>query len=408
MYYHRVWSEIDLNAINHNLKQIRSRLADDVAVMIVLKADAYGHGAVRIARHLQDSFRGEGCVWGFGVGDSREALDLREAGITGPVLILGAIIEDEIEKVVKNDLSVCVHSEKRIGLLAREAERQRKPCRIHVMVDTGMGRLGVFPDQALRLVRKVAESEALELEGVCSHFSCTSSPNDPFTEKQGKAFLEVKAMLDEAGLAPRVYHASNSGALLAPRQEPLNLVRPGIALYGISPYPMILDDPSLRPVMSLKTQIIYMKDVPKGTPISYNRLYFTHRATRIATLPIGYNDGYSYRLSNRGRVILHGRFAPVVGAVSMDYTMIDVGDIEGAEVGDHVTLIGEAEGQRIRVEEVAALAGTIPYEIVCGIGKRVRRVALDGKEDLGAGKEKEAPAPAKTQENPGIEAGAGL
>ncbi|MHC4941917.1 MAG: alanine racemase [Planctomycetota bacterium] len=401
MYYHRVWSEIDLNAMDHNLEQIKKLLPEDREVMAVLKADAYGHGAVRIARHLQNQG-----VWGFGVGDSQEALELRGAGITRPVLILGAIIEDEIEKVVKNDLSVCVHSEKRIGLLAREAERQRKPCRVHVMIDTGMGRLGVFPDQALRLARKVHESRSLVLEGVCTHFSSTSSPNDPFTGSQEKRFLDVKRILDEAGLIPQVYHASNSGALLSSRPELLNLVRPGIALYGISPYPMILDDPALRPVMSLKTQIIYMKDVPEGTPISYNRLYTTPRATRIATLPIGYNDGYSYRLSNRGRVILHGKIAPVVGAVSMDYTMIDVGDIEGAEVGDHVTLIGEDSGERIRVEEVAALAGTIPYEIVCGIGKRVRRVALDGTERLEAGERIPAAARNKTGEKPGLEASA--
>lgn len=387
MYYHRVWAEIDLEALGNNLGRVRELLPEETRIMVVLKADAYGHGALAVARHLQDKG-----IWGFGVGDSQEALALRAAGIEGPVLILGAIIEHEIERVVKNEISVCVHSRQRIELLEREAQRQRKQCRVHLMIDTGMGRLGVFPGQALHLARMIQECRGLAFEGLCTHYSSTSSRRDRFIASQDNCFQEVRASLEGAGIFPDTFHASNSGAILAERIEPLNLVRPGIALYGISPFPSPMDFPALLPVMSLKTQIIYMKDVPGGTPIGYNRLYTTPGPTRIATLPIGYNDGYSHRLSNRGRVLLHGKSAPVVGAVSMDYTTIDVGSIPGAAVGDHVTLIGRDGKERIRVEEVAAQAGTIPYEIVCGIGKRVRRIAL------GAGaKEKDRSSESKSK-----------
>ena len=383
MYYHRVWADIDLEALSFNLAQIKSRIPKTTGVMVVVKADAYGHGAVHIARHLQKRD-----LWGFGVGDSHEALELRAAGIERPILILGAIIEDEIEKVVKNDISVCVHSAGRAGLLDREARRQGKKCRVHLMVDTGMGRLGVLPENAIHLARGIVEKSGLILEGVASHYAATSNPNDPFNAVQLGRFMEVKEALHAEGIRPAYFHASNSGALFSLPVDPFNLVRPGIALYGICASKDPSTYPSLKPVLSWKTQIIYMKDVPAGTSIGYDRLHKTSRPTRIATLPIGYNDGFSYRLSGRAHVLVHGKRSPVVDAVSMDYTMIDVGYIEGTAVGDPVTLIGREGRECIRVEDLAGMAETIPYEIICGIGKRVRRIAVDGSVSAGAGSER--------------------
>jgi alanine racemase len=376
MYYHRVWADINLDAVSFNLNQVKSILPRGVAIMLVVKADAYGHGAVSIARHLENQG-----LWGFGVGDSTEALELRAAGITLPILILGAIIEGEIERVVNNDISVCIHSAARVKLMDREARRQGRPCRVHLMVDTGMGRLGIFPERALDLARKIDAAPGLVLEGVATHYASTSVSADPFLKLQMDRFLRVKTELEGAGIRPQFFHASNSGAIFSPYPEPFNLVRPGLAVYGIHGSPEPPKGPPLRPALSLKTQIIYMKDVPAGTPIGYGCLYTTPESTRIATLPIGYNDGYGYRLSGRGRVLVHGRVAPVVGAVSMDYTMIDVGRIKDTAVGDLVTLIGEDGAERIRVEALADMAGTIPYEITCGIGRRVQRIAQGGSKE---------------------------
>jgi len=396
MYYHRVWADIDLDAAAHNLYLIQSMLAENVSVMVVVKANAYGHGAANIARHLENKG-----VFGFGVGDSQEALELREAGIRCPILILGTIIEDEIERVVKNGISVCIHSVGRAEQLSDEAIRQNRKCRVHLMVDTGMGRLGVFPDNAIRLAKTIVDSKGLVLEGVLTHCSSASDQSDPFTRVQIEKFKDVKENLHKAGYRPNLFHASNSGAIFSEYGNPFNMVRPGITIYGVSFAKSGEDIPSLKPVMSLKTQIIYMKDIPKGAPVGYDRLYVAPEPTRIATLPIGYNDGIPYRLSNCGFVLVHGRKAPIVGAVSMDYTMIDVGKIKGATVGDMVTIIGADGDERIHVEEIAKTAGTIPYEITCGIGKRVRRIAISNSR-TGDDADKTEPVGAKDPGRAGI------
>lgn len=373
MYYHRVWADIDLDAAAHNLEQIRNALPENTAIMVVVKADAYGHGAVQIARHLES--RG---VWGFGVGDSKEALELRQGGIQSPILILGAIIEDEIEGVIRNQISVCIHSIERAEKLSKEALRQNRPCGAHLMVDTGMGRLGVFPQNVMRMADRINRLKGLILEGVLTHCSSASDPMDPFTKIQIERFKQVRSQLLESGIRPQWFHAANSAALFSEKEAPFNLVRPGITVYGLSFFRNSPIKPPLKPVLSLRTQIIYMKDAPKGTPIGYDRLYTTKNAARIATLPIGYNDGLPYRLSNKGDVLLLGQRAPVVGAISMDYTMIDVTRIRDAAVGDRVTIIGRDGDKSIHVEELAKMAGTIPYEITCGIGARVRRIAFSG------------------------------
>ncbi len=363
----RVWADIDLSAISSNLALLRESIGGR-GLMLVVKADAYGHGSVPIARHVLARGQAEA----FGVGDSQEALELREAGVNAPILILGAVVDGEMEDVVQNDVSICVHSVSRVRDLERESRRQGRRCRVHVMVDTGMGRLGPFEDKAREIAELVARSDALELEGVATHFSCASNPNDPFTSEQRRRFDAFRRSLVECGLDVPVFHAANSGAVIDAPDDTFDMVRIGAAAYGLLARPGD-DTREVRPALSLHTQVIYLKDVPAGTPISYNRLYVTEKKTRIATIPIGYNDGLRYGLSNRGSVLVRGCRAPIVGAVSMDYCMIDVGRIPGVRVGEPVTVIGRDGDDCITVPEIAKQLDTVPYEVTCGLGKRVER-----------------------------------
>lgn len=363
----RVWADVDLDAISNNLGVVRSRLGHG-NVMLVVKADAYGHGAVRIARHVLE--RGEASA--FGVGDSTEALELREAGIAAPLLILGAIVDGEMDDVVRNDIAVCAHSLERVRRLERVSRRLGRVCRVHVMVDTGMGRLGPFEDRAVEVATAVWRSDWLELEGIATHFSSSNRGDDAFTDEQIARFDSFRARIAACGVEPGVIHAANSGAVLNRRAASFGMARIGAAAYGL----LVRDLPDphgLIPALALRTQIIYLKDVPAGTPISYNRLHVTERKTRIATLPIGYNDGLPYALSNRGAVLVRGQRAPIVGAVSMDYCMVDVGGIPGVRVGDEVTCIGVADGASLLVPEIGEMLQTVPYELTCGLGKRVVR-----------------------------------
>jgi len=369
---HRVWADVDLGALRRNLDRVAGRLAPGSRAIVVVKADAYGHGAVTVARALS----GHPALWGFGVGDSHEALELRAAGLTGPILILGTIIEEEIPQVVAHGVRICIHSMDRIRSLAAEARRQGRSVRVHVMADTGMGRLGARVPRAVELARAAASSAELELEGLGTHYS-SGRPGHPFTNDQSRQLEGMRARLREEGIEPPLVHASNTAAVLGGEGTGLPLVRPGISLYGaLDPEPDGVDN--FEPVMSLRTQIVYLKDVPTGTPIGYDGTWVAPAPTRIATLPIGYNDGLSYRLSNVGRSLVRGEIAPIVGKISMDYTMIDVGAIPGVHVGDTVTLIGKSGGREVTMTEVARLAGTIPYEIACSVGKRVRRLYENG------------------------------
>jgi alanine racemase len=370
---HRVWADVDLAALCRNGRLISDRVGPDSQLLAVVKADAYGHGAVPVARALA----AEDYLWGFGVGDSAEALELRAAGVSKPILILGTIIDDEVPQVVSHQVRVCIHSLDRIQCLEDAARRQGQCLPVHLMVDTGMGRLGAQPPRALELARIIHDSEWLELEGLASHPS-PSRPGHPFADLQHERLTGLLEDLEREGMRPPLVHFSNTAAILGGVGTNLSLVRPGISLYGVLS-PDLLPDlgphlDGLQPVLSLRTQVVYLKDVPAGTPVGYNGTHVTSVPTRIATLPVGYNDGLAYRLSNRGRALVRGEPAPIVGAISMDYTTLDVGHIPNVSVGDVVTLIGSDGQQFIGMPEVASLIGTIPYEVSCAVGKRVRRV----------------------------------
>lgn len=322
----RVWAEIDLDALSRNLALIRGGLDGNEGVMLVVKADAYGHGALAVTRHVL----AQGEARAFGVGDSHEALELREAGIDAPLLVLGAIVDGEMREVIRHDIAICVHSIVRVAQLEAEASRQGRRCRVHVMVDTGMGRLGPFAEKAVEVADAVVRSPHLELEGVATHFSSTAERDDPFTGMQIERFRSFREDLLARTDDRPVFHAANSGAVLDRGAAGFDMVRVGAAAYGI----FARTDGAaagLEPVLTLQTQVIYLKDVPAETPISYERMHVTARKTRIATLPIGYNDGLRHGLSNGWHVLVKGRRAPIVGAVSMDYCMVDVGEIPGVK-----------------------------------------------------------------------------
>jgi len=368
----RVWAEIDLDSITNNLNRLRLHAGagpDGVnrRIMAIVKANAYGHGAVPIAWHLASQG-----VDMLGVGDSQEAIELREAGISIPIVVLGAIVPGEMAAVVAHDIEVTVHSGERVRLLEREARRANRSVPVHLKVDTGMGRLGCTPARAPELARLIHESDFLRFVGLCTHFSSVGAEPNAFTQQQVSLFENVCRSIAEAGVPLPPRHASASAAVLTRVASHLDMVRPGLALYGIAPDPDLME--GLSPALTLKTQVIFLKDLPAGAPVGYFRDHITPRPTRIATLPVGYNDGYPWRLKDRGEVLVRGQRAPVVGRVSMDYLMVDVGRIPGVSIGDEVTLLGTSGSRTISAFELAERAGTIPYEILTRLGKRVARV----------------------------------
>ncbi len=374
---HRVRAEIDLDALTHNLAAIRRRIGPGVAVMLVVKADAYGHGAVAVAHHALRCG-----ISSLGVGTSAEALELRRSGVRAPILVLGTLVEDEAADAVRHDIQVALHSEDRCGSLQGLARRLDHPARVHLKIDSGMGRLGVLPGRALDVMERIRGSSHLELRGVMTHIGSARGSLDPVSSQRMTVFQDLVDAARSAGLLgdARV-HAANSACIFTGLRPLGDLVRPGISAYGVLP-PDLSEEDELRPVMSLATQVVFLKDLPRGAPVGYEATWRAPYPTRIATLPVGYNDGVSWRLSNRGEVLIRGHRAPMVGRVSMDYTTVDVGHIPGVSVGDRATLIGRQGSERIELEEVARRADTIPYEIACAVGKRVVRTYQGGETTL--------------------------
>jgi alanine racemase len=295
--------------------------------------------------------------------------------------VLGTIIDDEAVDCLRNDVHLALHSSDRRAMLQELARALGVRAKVHLNVDTGMGRLGVLPSRAIELLREVRASRNLELSGVMTHVSAAEGARAASTHDQQRLFESVLRAGRAEGLVAGWIHMANSAALFTDMRPRYDTVRPGISAYGILPADMPGSD-DLRPAMSLLTQIVFLKDIPAGYPVGYSSTWRSERATRIATLPIGYNDGMSWRLGNKGEVIVRGTRAPIVGRMSMDYTTIDVGHIPGASVGDVVTLIGSDGHETISAEELARRADTIAYEITCNVGKRVRRTYRGGADVL--------------------------
>jgi alanine racemase len=366
------WAEINLANLAHNLRVMQEAVGQGVAIMPAVKADAYGHGALECALALDR----EGAEW-FGVALPEEGLKLREAGITKPILALGGFWEGQEDFLIEYKITPVVS---RLDLLERLDEAAKKSKVVfayHLKVDTGMGRLGVPFPEFDKFLDDAARFENLRFDGLMTHFACADRVDGvEFTKHQATLFEEALQRVRKRGFNPRWIHQANSAASHAYRQTRGNLVRLGGVIYGLWRDSTKGDVEPLdwRPVMTLHSRIIHLKTVASGTPLGYGGTFVTRRESRIATLAIGYEDGLRRALSNKGRVLVRGELAPIVGRISMDLTLVDVTDIRGATLGDEVVIIGRQGEREITAEEIAAQLDTISYEVTCSISDRVPRV----------------------------------
>jgi len=369
------WAEIDLDALAHNFQVIRKTVGPDVKVLAAVKANAYGHGAVECGRRLER----EGVDW-FGVALPEEGIELRAAGITKPILCLAGFWDGQQAACLQHELTPVVYSLETIALLDRAAGERNVVADVHVKVDTGMGRLGVRSDDLRDFTEGLASFKNIRVDGLMTHLaSADDEQQESFTDEQLKHFQQAIRLFHERGLRPAHVHAANSAALFSFSESRGNMVRPGGTLYGFTRdvLPANVEAPALRPVMSIHTRVMLLKSVPRGQKLGYGSTFETSRDSLIATLPIGYDDGYRRALSNRAQVIVRGRFAPVVGRVSMDLTLIDVTDVPDVAEDDQVTLLGNKGDVAITAEDLAGYSETISYEITCGISSRVPRKYLN-------------------------------
>lgn len=365
MFERAVWAEIDLSAITHNVEQIKAVTTGNAQVCAVVKADGYGHGALAVAETVLKAGADR-----LAVAIVTEAVELRRAGFQVPILVLGYTPACQAELAVEYNVTQTIFSMESAQALSAAAAAAGKNVKVHIKIDTGMSRIGIAPEDAGYFAVAVAALPGIEIEGVYSHFADADQLDKSFTFQQYNRFLEGVEYIKGQGIQIPIRHIANSAALLDLPQMHLDMVRPGIILYGLWPSEEVKKKLVLRPAMRFKVQVGFVKDVPSKVSISYGRTYFTNQTSRIATLPVGYADGWSRLLANKAQVVVKGQRAPLVGRVCMDQCMIDVSHIPDVMIGDEVLLFGGAD---LPVEEVAAQMGTINYEIVCMVGKRVPR-----------------------------------
>ena len=364
---HTTYATIDLTALSHNLSQIREYLSNNCSVMAVVKANAYGHGALDISRALIQSN-----ISRLAVASVHEGMALREAGITADILVLVDLFDEHIKDLLAYRLTPVITEQRLLPALANAAGSADQSFPIHIKVDTGMGRLGFSPSEIAALFDALPAWKSLRVEGFMTHLADSDGDDPGHTEQQLQHFRTLLDRVAHRGVKIPIVHAANSAAIVRFPQSHFSLVRPGIMLYGYLPKDVA--SPELKPVMSLRTRVMQLRTIKPGDSVSYNRTFVAKRTSTIAVLPIGYADGYNRRLSNKGFVLIDGKRAPVVGLVCMDMTMVDVTDIPSVQVGDSVTLIGRQGQDAIWADDIAGWTGTIPYEILCAIGPRIPRV----------------------------------
>ncbi len=371
------WAEVSLGTLQQNFREVQRHIGPGVSVCAIVKADAYGHGAVECARALEQ----EGARW-FGVTSLDEAIPLREAGIRGRILLMTGFWRGEEEEIVRLGLTPTVWETGQIELFERAAKSvgvAKQP--IHLKVDTGMGRLGAAPEELPRVCAVLKSSPHLALEGLSTHLASSEVLDEPSVAAQLQVFDEARELLRREGFNPPLVHAANTSAVISRPESWNTMVRPGIALYGYHlPFERAGREVSgsglrlaVKPVLTWKTRILSLRDMPANQALGYGGIYVTKAPARIAVLPVGYADGLNRGLSSQGRVIVGEHYAPIVGRISMDLTLADVTGLPGVAVGDEVVLLGATDGLRVDAREHAALAKTVPYEILCGISKRVPR-----------------------------------
>lgn len=382
----RSWAVVDLDCIDHNIRSIQSKLKPGCMIMGVVKADAYGHGD----KYIADELVKLGVNW-FAVSNLSEAMSLRNQGIYHPILILGTTPPNKAKQLCEYNITQAVFSLEYAKKLQQQAQRAGVTVACHIKVDTGMGRIGFDADQdfeqAIEEISEVCHYQNLRCDGIFTHFSSSDEYNEAsiaYTRKQYDLFMEVCNRLQKQGISFMVRHCCNSGGIVNYPEYHLDMVRAGILIYGMVPDKACEGKIDLKTAMELHSVISMIKDVKKGTKLSYGRTFTAERDMRIATVPIGYADGYHRSLSNKGRMIVNGHFAPIVGRICMDQLMLDVTDIPDLSDGMQITIVGEEGDKKITMEEIAAMADTVHYEIMCVIGKRVPRVYRRNGKDIGA------------------------
>ncbi len=374
----RIQAEIDLDAMTYNLEHIKKNLKPGTKIIAVLKADGYGHGAVPLGRRIQQDPE----VWGIAVATVEEGVELREAGITKPILILGYTYQEDYQKIVDMDFRPAVFKKSMAQELSKAAVRAKKTLKIHIKIDTGMTRIGYRNVETdVPEILEISRLAGIEVEGIFTHFARADEPDTTPARIQYEKFQEFLHALEEEGLSIPMKHCSNSAGIIRMQEANLDAVRAGIILYGLYPSPEVEQEPvPLKPLMSLRSHIAYIKTVEPGVEISYGGIFTTTRKTRVATIPVGYADGYARGLSNKGSVLIRGKRAPILGRVCMDQFMVDVTDIPEARELDQVTLLGKDQEDCITMEELGNLSGRFNYEFACCISKRVPRVYLETKQ----------------------------
>ena len=367
---------IDCTALGYNLSHVRRHLTSPCDILAVIKADAYGHGAIPIAKYLVTQG-----ITRFAVATLSEGLTLRQAGINESIVVMGALQVEEVREAMAHQLTPIVYSLDQAFQLGKLARSYPSPLPVHLKIDTGMGRLGLSVEDTKSLLQHHDLLQCLKIEGIMSHLSDSDNSDPSYTQEQIHTFRTIlKAFTDHHVSIPFQHLANSSGILQHPSSH-FNMVRPGIMLYGYHTLPPALSAPDLKPILSLTSPVVQIRSLRPGQSVSYNRTFTASRPSRIAVLPIGYADGLNRLLSNQGRVLLQGRFAPIVGRVCMDMTMVDITDFENIAIGEEVVLIGAQGNARITAADLAHSLRTIPYEILCSIGPRIRRVYLSGPEE---------------------------
>lgn len=377
--YGRVYAKIDLDALHYNMEQMHRKISPDTRIMGIIKADGYGHGAVQLGRELERL----DYVFGYGVATAEEAFILREAGLKKPVLILGYTFPYAYEELIEKEIRMAVFRYDTLEELAACAKKQGKKAKIHIKVDTGMSRIGIRPDESgMEFIKKALSYSEIETEGIFTHFARADEADKTSAERQIDRMSRFVGMAEQkTGYRFELKHCSNSAGILEMERANMDMVRAGITLYGLWPSEEVSRDSiSLHPVLSLKSRLVCVKEVEKGAQISYGGTYTAEKNMRIATIPVGYGDGYPRGLSGKGTVLICGKRAPILGRVCMDQFMVSVENIPEAEEGTEVTLIGEDGKDCITMEELGALSGRFNYELACNLGKRIPRVYVkDGR-----------------------------
>ncbi|WP_461810071.1 alanine racemase [Faecalimonas sp.] len=370
--YSRVYAKIDLDAVTYNMEQMKQKINGNTKIMAVIKSDGYGHGAIQIAEVLEKY----DYIWGFAVATLDEAVVLRAEGIKKPILVLGCIFPDQYLEMLDNDIRMNVYTEEMAKEISYMARREGKTAYLHIKLDTGMARLGfAINDESIDAITRISKLQNVNMEGIFTHFAKADETDKTFTKNQISQFVTMTQKLKEKGVTFLYEHCANSAAIIDVEDARFDIVRAGISTYGLYPSNEVDQNAvHLKPALALKSHVAFVKEIESGTPVSYGGTFVATKKMKIATIPVGYGDGYPRSLSGKGYVLIRGKKANILGRICMDQFMVDVTDIEGVSFGDKVTLIGRDGNNSISVEQLSELSGRFNYEFICALGKRIPRV----------------------------------